>query len=360
MKGRIKRLQEHTARKRLEGLARSALREYGLPRGLRPVLLRVAAGKCLWRIEDVPGGGRYLLRMYLRPAASVQHIRSILLWQQALSLEAALPVPRPVPTENGAALVSFPAGGGSVRALRRLGARPHDNRKAVDARLLWLCALLEWMPGSVRRGPDLKAEHLCRVGSVVARMHRYAENFSPPAGFFLPRWDWERVFGEQNPLWERGGRYCSPDDMRLLRRIAELARCDISDLGEGSSSFGIIHRDLTLDNFLFHNSGEASIIDFDESGWGHYLFDLAGTVQSLTSFRRRRDRLEEALIRGYLRERPLPVNYPRLLKTFVAMRVVWTISRALLRPGWNPRPHPQHLELLRFHMRQLGTLEKEI
>ena len=58
--------------------------------------------------------------------------------------------------------------------------------------------------------------------------------------------------------------------------------------------------------------------------------------------------------------RSQPAEDLRLLKTFVAMRVVWTISRALLRPGWNPRPHLQHLELLRFHMRQLGTLEKEI
>ena len=43
---------------------------------------------------------------------------------------------------------------------------------------------------------------------------------------------------------------------------------------------GLIHADLHYENFLFHD-GVARAIDFDDCGWGFYLYDVAVTLWEL-------------------------------------------------------------------------------
>jgi Ser/Thr protein kinase RdoA (MazF antagonist) len=70
-------------------------------------------------------------------------------------------------------------------------------------------------------------------------------------------------------------------------------------------------------------------IDFDDCGYGHYLFDLNVTlleVQHLRTY----TTLRTALLEGYRRIRPLPSNHEAYLATFFILRrlqlLMWVLQ----------------------------------
>lgn len=252
-----------------------------------------------------------MLRVYGRPRRhGPEVIESELRWLEALRREAGLPAPEPVRARDGALapLVSFEG-----------AARPRT------------CALLRWVPGR-SGGEALGPRDAAQMGAYAAGLHNHSERHGMPPGFVRPRaWDWEWVFGESAPMWTSGGGLLSPGEIGVLRAAAERVREDLRELGEDRSVFGVIHRDLTPQNFVFHEGG-AYAIDFDDCGPGHYLFDLAVSLSALEVYGGGRAReMQEALLEGYRSERPLLAGRLRHLHAFVALRVAQRLNRAVTR-----------------------------
>jgi len=86
----------------------------------------------------------------------------------------------------------------------------------------------------------------------------------------------------------------------------------MSHLGEGADTVGLIHADMHLGNALFWR-GEVKVIDFDDCGFGYWLYDIA---VSLWELRHRNDygHFRSALIDGYTRRRPLPPGLLPILR----------------------------------------------
>lgn len=296
-------------RLRLRNWVKAAIKQYGI-RDARFTLLKEGTNqrKLLFLVES-PTRGRFLLRMY-KLARRGENLRSELLWLQALRREMPLSVPEPIPAADGS-LVSYVSFKGS----------PQPRR----------CVLLRWLPGG-REEADLNPANLSLAGSYVARLHRHSEQYGVPEGLVFPHvWDWNWLFGKTAPLWNKGESVYSRSELDMFRAVAERVRRDLQELGRDSNVFGVIHRDLHLKNFLFHN-GEAYAVDFENCGWGYYLFDLVVTLSSLEGYGEKyRAPMQAALIEGYQRERPLPEDHCRYLDTFMAMRVV---QRANLVLGW--------------------------
>jgi Ser/Thr protein kinase RdoA (MazF antagonist) len=108
----------------------------------------------------------------------------------------------------------------------------------------------------------------------------------------------------------------------------------MTDLGGGADNAGVIHADLHLDNALFWRD-EVRVIDFDDCGFGYWLYDIAVALWEL----RYRDDYEDfrsALIDGYTRHRPLPPGGLACLDDFVATREVafglWFTGTAQVNP----------------------------
>ncbi|HEV8456421.1 MAG TPA: phosphotransferase [Gemmatimonadales bacterium] len=92
-------------------------------------------------------------------------------------------------------------------------------------------------------------------------------------------------------------------------------------------------------NFLFGKGGMGAI-DFDDCGYGHWLYDLAVPLTML------RDHpayagLRQGLLTGYRRRRPLPVDQEAHLETFMALRSVQDVlgmikekDHPAFRDGW--------------------------
>lgn len=296
-------------RLRARNWAKTALERYGMQDARSTLLKEEAQGKLLFRVES-PTRGRFLLRVRERYPPAEDALRRELLWLQALRRETTLVVPEPVPAHDGS-LVSYAPVEGAPDPLR--------------------CVLLRWLPG-VHKTETLGPRDLLLVGSYVARLHRHAERYDAPEKPEGSRaWDWDFVFGEAAPLWNKGEAVYSRRELDVFRAAAERVRQDLRELGKDSSVFGLIHRDLVPGNLVFHD-GRPYAIDFENCDWGFYLFDLSVTLSALEGFAEQRCApMQRAFVEGYRRERALPEGSRRFLEAFMAMRVAGRVNTVL---GW--------------------------
>ena len=98
--------------------------------------------------------------------------------------------------------------------------------------------------------------------------------------------------------------------------------------GTGPERFGLIHADMRLANLLV-NGRDIQVIDFDDCGFGWFLFDLGASV-SFFEHDPRTPALCDAWQRGYRRILPLPAKDAAEIPTFVLLRrlqlVAWVGS----------------------------------
>jgi Ser/Thr protein kinase RdoA (MazF antagonist) len=242
---------------------------------------------------------RYVIRIHRPGSQDVRTIQSELLWLLALRREAGLVVPEPVSTRDGALVTTA-----SVPGVPE----PRD------------CVVLRWVDGRFLRS-QLGTEELERVGAFMAKLHRHAEGFVAPPGFFRKRWDYEglrsAVLGTD---LEQSWAHLSREDRALLDAVGERVQQAMHVLGEGREVFGLIHADFYERNYLFSN-GEVHAIDFDGCGWGYYLFDIGVAFSTLLA-RPDYPALRQAFLEGYRRVRSLCGDHEALIDTFIAARLM--------------------------------------
>lgn len=321
-------------------LAEAALERYGLQGARIAFLESKGRGKLLFR-ADAPPQGRSLLRLHERRVVGRTALRSEMLWLRSLISEARLNVPEPVPAADGSLVV-------------RVGAEGTQESR--------LCVLLRWVSG-MNKTSALTSEDLFSVGSHVARLHQHSEHYAFPEGFRRPHaYDWERVFGQKSPLWSKSEDVYSQSELKVFRNAAERIDRDLRELSKERDAFGLIHTDLTPENFVFHN-GEAYVIDFDSCGWGHYLYDLAVTLSALEAYGERSAEMRAAFLEGYQRERLLPEGYQKYLGAFRAMRLVRRVSMVFDRGDpagrpWGPKRFTKVLERIEKYMASDGGVKR--
>jgi Ser/Thr protein kinase RdoA (MazF antagonist) len=240
-------------------------------------------------------GGRYVLRIHRPSTKTREEIASELGWLAALRRDTDLAVPDPVASAAGEQVVLVRAEGAPGPC--------------------W-CVLFRWMDGRFVPG-DIDPDRFARVGELTAALHAHAAAWTPPADFQRGRLDAETVGLEVGPdaAFARG---LPAADRRAIAAVVARVRADMERVGSGRDAFGVIHADLHQFNVLFHR-GAVRAIDFDDCGWGHYLYDVAvalvGAGQSRST-----PPLRRAFLAGYRRVRALPADQERLLESFMAAR----------------------------------------
>jgi Ser/Thr protein kinase RdoA (MazF antagonist) len=295
-------------------LARKALTAYDVP-DVRLVPLGHVYNHTFRVVA--PGGERYLLRVCHPRRASVEDVRSELQWLAALRREAGVMVPDPVGNRAGD-VVSVVVDEGV----------PQPR----------LCVLYRWVPGRFLPPRTLTASHLFQVGELMACLQNHASAWKPPPGFTRRRVDnlnplrQDRDDHFEPAIAERAIREVAaastPQDGAVVAAAIEKVWATLRALGEGPEAFGLIHADLHHRNFLFHHD-EAGAIDFDDCGYGHWLYDLAVTLSGLEGHPGL-PVLREALLAGYRRSRPLLAEQERHLGAFLALRalqdILWDVE----------------------------------
>ena len=295
---------------RLEPVARRALSEYGLPDDAVLTLLNVSEN-ATYAVDDPSTGARTVLRVHRLGYHDAAEIEAELAWLDALRGEAGVRTPHVLPAIDGRRLVTIPEDGAP------------DGRHVVH---------FEWLPGAEPTPSDERLPAWFELlGAITARMHGHVQTWSPPPGFTRFAWDYAGAFGPQ-PRWGRwqDGMSIGADEREVLGRLDEVLRARLQRFGAGPDRYGLVHADLRLANLLVHGD-ETYVIDFDDCGWGWFLYDF-GSAVSFFEHDPRVPELTDAWVRGYRTVRPLSADDEAEIPTFVMMRrlllVAWIGSHS--------------------------------
>jgi Ser/Thr protein kinase RdoA (MazF antagonist) len=293
--------------------AETALLAYDLPGPVAIAPIRLL-NNAVYAVTAADGR-RFALRVHRPRYRLPEHTRSELAFLDAVHAplaEAGVRVPKPVPAKDGASSVAVPL-------------RVNGQAQTVH------CDLLSWVDGSVRR-PDagLGPRGVHQVGRALAHLHRAAESFTAPEDFRLPTWDARALFTEDSPY--RPGpleAFLNAEDRKLLDTVAQRTTEIFDRLGDDTDAYGIVHHDFILLNCHTVRTSRGwsiGVIDFDETGWGHYLADLGPVLGNLSDYPHFR-RLRTALLDGYRTVRSLPreleAHLPLLMAARHAAQCLW-------------------------------------
>lgn len=281
--------------------------------GLGDAPLRLVATRenHVYRVER--DGEVLALRLHRPGLRTEAELVSELRWMAALA-DGGLSVPAPVPAGDGALCIS--ANGALVDVVTWLGGAP----MGIDGALADL--------------PDARAA-FAALGAAMARLHELSDAWTPPSGFDRPHWDVEGLVGDA-PLWGRfwDSALLTPAERDLLVRARDAARERLQAIAQ-TADRGLIHADLVPENVLI-DGATVGLIDFDDSGFGCRLFDLATSAN-------RADRadpsgaLRAALLEGYGACRAIDLTDLPLFQALRAFSYVGWISDRLSEPGADVR-----------------------
>ena len=253
--------------------------------------------------------GRYLVRIHRAKTRSA--VVSELTWLDALAHETTVPVQIPQRSLDGKMVV--------------VG-------KQMGVPEPYPVTVLSWLNGQILTQDQRSPHHFYRLGQLVAKLHHHAQHWTPSIELDRPVYDAgsvlesDSVSGNQLPENVRGH----------LQTLHEQLQEVEQRLGKNPNQFGLIHSDLSFGNVLFTNDAVLPI-DFDDCGFGYYLYDLAVILAGpweRPGFQQRRD----ALLQGYREICELSDEHLTLIPTFIAMRASslgqWDRVRTLLQTSY--------------------------
>lgn len=286
----------------LTAVARAALPRFALPPGAHLQLVHYREN-AVFRVGASGEPDPWVLRVHRAGYRTPEEIRSEIAWTKAL--EAA-------------------------------GVRTASVRSAVDGDTLALVetpdldepravTVIGWIDG-VALSDDDSNEAYRLVGKTSALIQHHGRAWTPPAWFTRPTWDLDGLVGPRS-LW---GDYAELESLgaerrRLMDRVATTVRRRLDAFGQGVDRFGLTHADLMPDNVLVAK-GTPYVIDFDDCGYGWYLYDLA-TLLAIRTGDPEATRVRDAWVEGYRSVSPLPDEHLEILDYLI-------MARLLLGLGW--------------------------
>ena len=199
-------------------------------------------------------------------------------------------------------------------------------------------SLVEWVEGTsmatlIERETDRSrlASYFHKAGRLAARIHNQATAWRPPEGFARHAFDADGLMGSEpfwGPFWKQSN--LAPAERAQIMYARDRIHSLLTDYGKERGTYSLIHADLHPGNLI--TTGEnVHIIDFDDSGFGWHQYELAVAIsyyQDTPDF----ETIREAIIAGYLTERPLSQADIELLPVFVLVRSMVSLGWIEQRP----------------------------
>lgn len=287
--------------------AESLAPEWGLSQDASVSLLSISEN-ATFRADDPSRDAPVILRVHRPDYHSRAEIESELAWIDALRADGVVATPEPLRTRSGARLAEF----------GHVGARRH-------------VAAFAFMTGAAPESGAGLAEGFGLLGEISARLHAHVRRWKPPPGFTRKTWNFETTIGDA-PHWGpwRESLGLDAQGAALLARCADALRASVMAYGTGPDRFGLIHADLRLANLLVEGD-RLGVIDFDDCGFGWFVYDFAAAVSFLETEPFIPD-LAEAWVAGYRSVAPLSDEDAAMIPAFVMLRrlmlTAWIASHA--------------------------------
>jgi Ser/Thr protein kinase RdoA (MazF antagonist) len=261
---------------------------------------------------DTADGNRYALRLNTSSRRTAAMIAGEMAWQAAIASDTDVRVPRPQPTSDGELVARVDC--------------PHLGRQLS-------AVLYSWLPGP-DLGDGITQDQMRAVGRTMATLHTHAETWQLPEGAELPVFD-DPLLGDTDHLTDHP--LPSAEQRAVLVAALEGTRRQYSSLFARTTPIAL-HADLHQWNTKWHR-GTLSVFDFDDSGFGVPLQDLAITAYYV----RRVDRaLEDALHEGYATSRPAPKGTAAEYEANLASRNLVLLNDVLVSDNAELRAEAEH------------------
>ena len=290
-------------------LAEEAIKNWDVE--VKSINLHLQSENTVFKVEGLDGN-TYALRVHRKGYHDLEELNSEHVWTSSLS-NAGLLVPEAVVTRSGEAYTSV---------------------SFLNSSEYRYVGLVKWIEGTILNDLilDLEEKDVSdlyeSLGKVVAKFHKATIAWEKPKDFKRHSFDTDGFLGSK-PFWGRfweaqNATTREREKLSLIRNnITEI----LSKLPRDINSFGMIHADLHSQNVLIQGKS-LSVIDFDDSGFGWYGFDLAVAIWDRLDFTATGchfDIAYKSLIRGYLEERPNAKDIIETIPTFLLMRTLMII-----------------------------------
>jgi Ser/Thr protein kinase RdoA (MazF antagonist) len=262
-------------------------------------------------IKDSGSGEKYILRVSRPGYHTKEEIEGELAWLKAIHENTPIEVLLPLPNKKGEYIQVI-----------RLENAPEK----------YLCTMFTFLNGDLLDEENESAliGHFETLGEVTAHLHEHSIHWEKSREIKRPFWDFDTTLGER-PIWGRwqDGRAITAERAAIFQKVADTIQKRLDQFGKGPSRFGIIHADLRLTNFIVEGE-KIKVIDFDDCGFGWYLYDLASSL-SFIEHKTYVPELIQAWLKGYRKVRELSPEEEAEIPTFIMLRrlmlIAWIGSR---------------------------------
>jgi Ser/Thr protein kinase RdoA (MazF antagonist) len=281
---------------RLHGLANRSLRLWNLPADASARLINVSENATY--LVESPDGGKSVLRIHREDYHSERAIECELAWTDALRAGGCVDTPAAIPGRDG-------------NAVQSASSEELPNRRHM--------VMFEFVPGQQPDESRDLAGPFEELGEMAARLHEHAIRWSRPQPFERLVWDLNAVFGA-GATWGnwRDGPNLDAAMRDLLERVERTVTERLQSFGQSEQRYGLIHADMRLANLLVDN-GTTWLIDFDDCGFGWFLYDFAAGISFIEDHPKIPE-MRAAWVRGYRKVRALPDAEEREIDSFIMMR----------------------------------------
>lgn len=239
---------------------------------------------------------RYVVRVHRPHYHTQEEIESELLWIDSLRAAQVVVTPKPIPLVNGGTIAKFEQDG--------------DSRHMVA---------FEFMPGEEPSTETALSAGFRQLGAITAQLHNHTINWTLPERFTRKTWNFDTTIGA-SPHWGHW-ETCpelTPDDKELLSESVAIIKTKLDDFGCGPERFGLIHADLRLANLLADND-RLAVIDFDDCGFGWYVYDFASAISFIEEDPQVPELLQ-AWVSGYKDVAELSEADEKMIPIFIMLR----------------------------------------
>jgi Ser/Thr protein kinase RdoA (MazF antagonist) len=280
----------------LEKLANQSLELWDMPKGSEVRLINVSENATY--LVQGPDDYKAILRIHRENYHSRRAIECELEWLRELEKSKVVPTPGFYIGKNGSPIQMDTVDG------------------LPEPRYM---VLFEFVQGDAPDETGDMIEGFVELGAIAARCHEHVLNWKKPEDFERLTWDVNAVFG-QNPVWGnwRDAPEVDSSNGPILEKVEKTIGTRLDKFGQSYDRFNLIHADMRLANLLV-GIDQTRLIDFDDSGWGWFMYDFAAAI-SFIEDDPRIPKLKEAWVRGYGSVRELSIEQEAEIDTFVMLR----------------------------------------